>query len=41
MTKILFGDVLFVLFYTLVFVCWAFIFAYGIIRLNENKKNKL
>jgi hypothetical protein len=41
MTKILFGEFLFVLFYTLVFVCWAFIFAYGIIRLNENKKNKL
>jgi hypothetical protein len=41
MTKILFGDVLFVLFYTLVFVCWAFIFAYGIIKLRDKKKNKL
>jgi hypothetical protein len=41
MTKYFFSDVLFVLFYTLVFVCWAFIFAYGIIRLNEKKKNKL
>jgi cytochrome bd-type quinol oxidase subunit 1 len=41
MEKIIFSDVLFVLFYTLVFVCWAFIFAYGIIQLNEKKKNKL
>lgn len=41
MTKILFGEALFVLFYTLVFICWAFIFAYGIISLNEKKKKKL
>ncbi len=41
MTKILLGELLFVLFYTLVFVCWAFIFAYGIIKLNENKNKKL
>ena len=41
MTKILFGELLFVLFYTLVFICWALIFAYGIIRLSEKKNKKL
>ena len=41
MTNILFGELLFVLFYTVAFVCWAFIFAYGIIRLNKKKNNKL
>ena len=38
MIKDLFGDVLFVIFYTLVFVCWAFIFAYGFSQLNKKKK---
>lgn len=41
MTNILFGELLFVLFYTVTFICWVFIFAYGIIRLNEKKKKKL
>lgn len=41
MTKELFGDILFVLFYSAAFVCWGFIAVYGYIRLTESKKRKL
>ncbi len=33
-----FSDVLFIVFYTLVFLCWSGIFLYGILRLTEKKK---
>ena len=38
MTNINLGEFLFVLFYTLVFICWAFIFVYGITQLNKKEK---
>ncbi len=37
MTREIFSDVLFVVFYTLVFLCWVGIFMYGYIQLNKKR----